>query len=348
MYDYVAGLDLMARLPQDRPLPVGRDHLLDLLCYLLSLEAQELLDRGLYADYRVENDALPVVRGRLRILDQATRRFGRVDTLECEFEEHDTDNVDNQLVAAGLSAAARHAADEDVRRGVRRLSSIFAAACTVSRYDVPYYSERISYTRRNHGYRTAHQLSYLLLEHLAVRELYADGTPRCFAFLIDMNVLFERFVSRLVSDAFSGSTVRVRVQRRDRSVIVHEDTGRSYGTVIPDLLLEEPGQWRLPGDAKYKLYDRRRLDPTDIYQVFLYAYAFHHGLPVPTGFLVYPAQAPAGPAPRLRVQNLLGAASARIVGWPVDVPASLAAIRSGAATRHELHASVRAAIRQTL
>lgn len=338
MYDFVAGLDLVGRLPQERRLAAGSTHLLDLVSHLLALEARSLMDHGLYADYRTDTDLLPVLRGRLRIREQVTRQFGRVDVLDCAFQEHDTDNLENQLVAAGLIAASRVARDPDVRRATRNLAAVFSEACTVEHRPCDYYRVRISYTRRNEPYRNAHVLSYLLLEGLALRDLYSAGIPRSFAFLLDMNILFERFVSRLVDDALRGTGIRVHAQRRDRSVIVHERTGRSYGTVIPDLLLEHAG-WRLPGDAKYKLYDERRLDPTDIYQVFMYAYAFHDGLEMPTAFLAYPSASPVGQPPRLRVRNVLGASSGRIAGWAIDVPAALDSLAEG--DTRELHARVR-------
>ena len=110
-------------------------------------------------------------------------------------------------------------------------------------------------------------------------------------------------------------------------MLFNERTGRSYGAVIPDLLIET-STWRLPGDVKYKLYDERRLDPADIYQVFVYAYGFHHGLAMPTAFVIYPVAAGAGPAPRLRVRNVLGAASARLEGLALDVPATIEALRT--------------------
>lgn len=341
MYDYVAGLDLLGRLPQDRPLPTGGDHLLDLVCYLLASEAERLLEHGLYADYRSAHDTLPLLRGRLRVLDQVTRHFGRVDVLDCAFEEHDTDNLENQLVSAGIAAGVRHARDADLRRRLHRLKTIYAEACNATSQPSSHYRSRISYGRRNESYRNAHALSYLLLDNLGITDLYAHGTPRSFAFLIDMNVLFERFVSRLIVHAFRSSCVAVQVQRRDRSVVVHEATGASYGTVIPDFLREQRHSWRLPGDVKYKLYDERRLDPSDVYQVFLYAYAFHAGLDVPTAFIVYPRASTVVSPPRLRVQQLLGAATARIVGWGLDVPTTLSAIAGSATENSQLEADVR-------
>ena len=59
---------------------------------------------------------------------------------------------------------------------------------------------------------------------------------------------------------------------------------------------------RVAVDAKYKLYDQRKLDSGDVYQGFLYAYAFSGAgeLAVPTAVLLYPSSTrvePSGSAP---------------------------------------------------
>ena len=86
----------------------------------------------------------------------------------------------------------------------------------------------------------------------------------------------------------------------------------------------------MPVDAKYKLYDERKLDPADVYQVFFYAYAYARQPDVDpdrtSAFIVYPASTGGG-GTRLRVQGHDGVASARLRAIPFDVEAALSAIR---------------------
>jgi 5-methylcytosine-specific restriction enzyme subunit McrC len=89
------------------------------------------------------------------------------------------------------------------------------------------------------------------------------------------------------------------------------------------------GRIRLPVDAKYKLYDARRLDPADVYQAFFYAYAYHRPGADPTSqpsaLLVYPSSE-AGARVALRVRREDGATTARISAIGVHIPATLRAI----------------------
>ena len=165
-----------------------------------------------------------------------------------------------------------------------------------------------------------------------------------------MNVLFERFVTRFLEDTFAGSTVRVLAQRRDRSLILNEVTWRPYAAVIPDVLLERVeggGRRRVPVDAKYKLYDERKLDPADVYQVFFYAYAYGGQPQVnpdqASAFILYPAST-GGAGARLRVQGQDGVAAARLRAIPFDVEAALAAIRERRTSTYPALEPLRAAV----
>ena len=77
--------------------------------------------------------------------------------------------------------------------------------------------EELDYNRRNDHYRPGHVIARMFLRNLAVNDLYSPGTGESFAFLIDMNKLFEDFVTQLLVRAFAGTDVRVRPQARDRT-----------------------------------------------------------------------------------------------------------------------------------
>jgi hypothetical protein len=90
-------------------------------------------------------------------------------------------------------------------------------------------------------------------------------------FLFDMNRLFEDFVTRLTEHAFAGTDITVHAGP-SRSILIDNDTGRPYRSIVPDLLLARGAGicgWRRVIDVNYKRYDRRGLQPTDIYQGIL-------------------------------------------------------------------------------
>jgi 5-methylcytosine-specific restriction enzyme subunit McrC len=331
MLEYASDLGALARLETARTLASDRDgSLVDLLALLLAEGSIEIAKRGMLQDYVTREEALPTVRGRLLPYEQAIRRFGQVAVVECRFDELETDIPENQLLAAGLSVAKRVAVDAAVRRMTARANAVFSEVANAA----PAFAEPpvFDYNRRNQHYRSAHQVARLFVRSLAVSDLYSPGSSDSFAFLLDMNRLFEDFVTRLLRDAFADTPVRVRPQVRDRTLITDARTGRPYAAVIPDILLEwgsEPVR-QVPVDAKYKLYDERKIDQSDIYQTFFYAWAYaaREEAADARAFILYPGRS-GSPGEHLRAQARAGDRGATIRAIPVDVPEMLRTIREG-------------------
>jgi 5-methylcytosine-specific restriction enzyme subunit McrC len=333
MIEFTSGLSALRRNSGARTLDASGAGLFDLLALLLAEHCERLLQDGLLADYVEHEDDLPAVRGRLLADQQILRRFGRVDRVICRFDEHEQDILENRLLSAALRLAADRVTHESVRHRVRGLRGIFDAICDPISLDISLAREQIAYTRQNEHYRDAHDLAYLILSGLGADDLYAPGDVRCFAFLLDMNQLFERFVYRLIQTCLVGTGMRVWYQHSDNSIISDAATGAPYMKVIPDLLIEGSGNTagRLAVDAKYKLYSDRRLSSGDVYQTFLYAYAYG-GVAVdsaPVSLLIYPTPGSAICSQRLRVRGGAVAASAEIVAIGLPITGALAEASRG-------------------
>ena len=340
MLQYAAGIRILRRLPADRMLAANGSDLFDLICLLFVEETRALLQEGLLRDYRQMDETLEVLRGRLRHREQYLRRFGRLDRLECSFDEFDSDIAENQLVAAGLAVVRRRAQDPDVRRAATRLAGVLEEACEPRTSDVTWYERVIRYDRRNGRYRTAHELAKLVLRGVAFDDLYDTSSGRVTAFLMDMNAVFELFVTRLVQEALEGTESYVLAQERFGTVIRNDDTGHTYAAIRPDIVICQVGAaTRVPVDVKYKLYDTRKLSTSDVYQTFLYAFALSAAEDRRAG-IIYPSTTqPARTA--LSVRPLAGPTAARIVAAGLDVPSALESL---AKNREGLLARVRVMI----
>ena len=149
-----------------------------------------------------------------------------------------------------------------------------------------------------------------------------------------MNQLFERFVTRLVERVLPAARYRVTSQLPYRSVVRNVSSQRPYTNIIPDVVVERRGEsdCRVAIDAKYKLYDERGFDPSDIYQTFFYAFALGTTASdaVPTSLLLYPATTEEPRSTRLRIRRLSGGAGADIVGIGLPVAALLKELTAGA------------------
>ncbi|WP_165969265.1 hypothetical protein [Actinomadura sp. KC06] len=293
MIDYAAGLRSLRELPLLRRLAAGLS-LRDLVCLLLTRECDRLLRHGLRRDYLRREDALPVVRGRLLAERQVTRQYGMLDKLECRYDERSADILDNQMCGAALHLAARTAKDPEVRATARRLAADFSSVCAVGGFDVRSAAERLTYHRANEHYRDAHRWARMLLEGSSFTDRHTRRTKTTHAFMVDMNLLFEDFVTRLLRDAFSGSNIAVREQE-SLSGAIRGEGGRSYTEIRPDVQLVQghgANARRCSVDAKYKLYADKNVASSDLFQSFVYAQAAGGSdeNETPAAFIVYASE----------------------------------------------------------
>ena len=288
MLRYASGA-IPEQLRSARTAQEGDRNLLDLVCLLLADESEMVVRQGVLQDYVEHEEALPALRGRLLVDRQVRMRYGQVNEVECRLDELEADIAENRILAAGLAVAGGVCTDVTIKARVRRLATAFAELCSVAQ-GAAEAAEPMEYTRRNKHYAAGHVWARLLLAQHGIHDLYAPGTPLTQAFLLDMNVLFERFIAQALEDSARGTPFRVDRQSSTGSIIVDALTGRTYTRVRPDLLVRHSERDNTyPIDTKYKLYDERHVAPEDIYQAFLYAFAFDSGHGARQASLVYPS-----------------------------------------------------------
>ncbi len=327
MIEYSAGLNRLKTSRISRTLETSSEGLLDLFCQLLADEGERLVADGLMHDYTTEEDSLPALRGSLRFREQATRRFGMLDVLECRFDEFHADVFDNQFLAAGIAAGARLCQNLAIRKRLRRLEQEIEGVTSRGPHDSGFYIERRTYTRRNERYRSAHELCLILIDRSGADDIYRTGAARSFSFLLNMNDIFEDFVAAMVEEAYRPTDWRVTASRSHRSVIRRVGDRKTYSSIIPDIVLSD-GNELVPFDCKYKLYENKKLSTADVYQAFLYAYALGDTAR-PRAGIIYPASRDFE-GPRLGVARADGPTEAEISGIAIDLPRILES-RSGKA-----------------
>jgi 5-methylcytosine-specific restriction enzyme subunit McrC len=335
MLEVTQGLEALRRNAGVRQLHAQGADLFDLFAYLLADECERLVKGGLLHGYLEEEEELPAARGRILWDRQVLQRFGRVDRLACRFDELQQDVVENRLLAAALGLCARSVRHAGVARRTRELAALFREVCDPEALVWPEVAGLV-YDRLNAHYEEAHALAKLLLAGSGTDDLLATGDRRCFAFLLDMNRLFEQLMEVVLRFVLGGKGLQVHVQQRDRSILWDVTRQRPYAPVIPDFVVEPrggPGP-RLTVDAKYKRYDDRQLDSADVYQGFLYGFAYAGAAGAPRSLVVHPSESPSGSHRRLRVRTGTVAPEAFLDVVGVYIPSLLEELRSRSPGEH--------------
>ena len=249
---------------------------LDLLPALVSFFArttETTLARGLYHSYREQRDRLVAMRGRVDIARQLAQP-GVVIPMHCQFTEFTADLIENSYLKAAVSRSLRVAGVQPIDR--RRLMQHLVTLEDVG--DARHHhadSDRVVFTRLNEHYKPALRLARLVLANLTLQD--AVGATQASSFMLDMNDLFERFVTERLRRALRGR-LEVKDQHRDRL-----DEDRRVA-IRPDLLFSSQGTAKFVADIKYKLTDDGAGGRTaDYYQLLAYTTA----LDLPEGVLIY-------------------------------------------------------------
>ncbi|MFF5114501.1 AAA family ATPase [Streptosporangium sp. NPDC000509] len=86
--------------------------------------ADRALRRGVLQGYREVEEALPVLRGRIREADQIRRRYGLPLPVEVRYDDYTVDIAENRLLLPGLAVPTRRT----LRHVIARLAGVSAAA----------------------------------------------------------------------------------------------------------------------------------------------------------------------------------------------------------------------------
>jgi 5-methylcytosine-specific restriction enzyme subunit McrC len=228
--------------------------------------------QGLQRGYGEREERLPFLRGRFDAADHA--RHPWMPELRCRFDQHTIDTEDNRLIAWAVFLAARTVfGPQETRALVMRahralhgsvqLVEARSSACVNRTYD-----------RLNSDYAAMHALSAFVIDHAGPQ--HARGDRNMLPFVVDMNRLFERFVSRVLSKR-AGT---------ERSVVAQERVQPAGDTVtfVLDILVRDAhGRPLRVVDTKYK--NAKSPSTDDVAQVVAYATA----LRTTEAVLVYPS-----------------------------------------------------------
>ena len=350
LLEFTSGIEGLSRFQIDATVRVVGDSLFDLVALLLAQATERVVRHGLLADYSEREEALGAVRGRILADRQILLRFGQLDRIVCRYDEFDHDTNENRLLVIALRAALHRVLSRSVHRRLSRLLAVLGRICDPGGVDLRNLRCEITYNRTNVHYKQAHALAWLVLDGLGVDDLLAHGSTRSFTFLLDMNLLFERFVGRLVERQLERRLYRVDYQTAYASIIWDATADRSYSRIIPDLVVSQRGNAknRLAIDAKYKLYDGRPVATSDIYQTFFYAYALS-SRPAgsnQTALVLYPAATSECKSTRLEIRPLGYQQSAAIIALGIPIPEALREVKLN--ERGRVETTLQAAITHSL
>lgn len=217
-------------------------------------------EQGLLQGYRTIDESLAVLRGRIRVPDQISRRFGLGLPLEVTYDDFTIDIAENQLVLAAATRLLRMPGiSKPVRQSLLRLRLQLTGVTELGR------GERLPEwlpSRLNARYVPALQLAELILAGDSFEQ--RAGDVHVSGFVFDMWRIFEDFVCVALREALKPYGGVSSLQHR-----MHLDRRRQVD-LQPDFVWTGPAGQQVVVDAKYKAEQPSGFPQADLYQLLAY------------------------------------------------------------------------------
>ena len=222
-------------------------------------ECDEVLRRGMVKTYRRQRGNVGALKGQLVFATHLRQNIVRRDRFFTEHQVYDFGHLANHVLHAALEVVDRIAVNAELRSTARRLLLRFpdmpkAPPIQASTFD------KLGGGRKLEHYRDALGLAKLILLNFSPD--LRRGEDDVLAILFDMNVLWERFIYRILQRGLGESGYKVSYQ----------NAKRFWNTrlVKPDLVLTTPMDERVVIDTKWKLIRDGRPSDADLKQMFVY------------------------------------------------------------------------------
>ena len=236
----------------------------DILVLFFFQQLEILIQRGLNTGYKIYEENLTKVKGKILFKENFYMNFNRPDKIFCSFSESSQDILENQIIKYVIYHLSQcYFIDESINSKLinyyNLLDSISLIPISLNNFSA------IEYTPLNDHYRTILTLCELLLKDSSIDEENI-GEKTAISFLIDMNKLFEKFVANILRETlpFIDHKYEIVEQKKEYADIQKElelrlDILINYNK-IPLIIL----------DTKYMEFESK-LNSTHLAQMNLYS-----------------------------------------------------------------------------
>lgn len=274
--------ELPISLSGESSLGVQHKSLLDVLIHQFSEQLQSTIKRGLPHRYRLHQDDLPMLRGKMLHTRQFSALAAKPDRLACEFDEFSADTPLNQIMKAAVRSLFAVTKREINLRLLRELIVQYVEVSEVHPSHLPW--SEVKLDRTNQSWHCLFNFAHLLLNRRFQNT--TSGSSRGVALLFEMNDLFEAYIGKLVKRELAGSGYQAVAQGGLKYCLQDQHSLRGAFQTKPDILIRKEGEVVAIIDTKWKRYrvEEKEASQADVYQMMAYAQVYQ----CPKVILLYP------------------------------------------------------------
>lgn len=232
----------------------------NILEVFIQIFAQKLIKefkRGIYKEYITEQNNLTTLRGKYLINENLKHNFTNAK-IYCEYDEFSENNILNQFFLYAIKTLLLFTKNKILLKQCELILN------EVENLNFDIKKLQLHFNRLNNRFKDSFDFAMLLLNK-SVPLFNKD--KKSFAFLFDMNELFEKFIGEIYKDI--DNSTRLQTQKIFGNLVLKPD-------IITSIMII---------DTKYKkVKDKSDLSTADKYQMFVYGSNFN----IKDTMLLYP------------------------------------------------------------
>ena len=225
------------------------DNILEVFIQLFAKNLLKEFQKGIYKNYITKEENLKVLKGKYLIDENLKHNFNN-SKIYCSYDEFSVDNELNRFFLFAIKTLLHYTKNKKLLK----MCELILDEVTYSHIDIN--SFKILFNRLNSRYKNSFEFALMLLQKIV--PIFSNG-EKSFAFLFDMNELFEKFIGNIFKSI--DKTTKLQTQKRFGNLLLKPDI------IFQDIII----------DTKYKVIkEKNDISTADKYQMFVYGVNFEY------------------------------------------------------------------------
>lgn len=223
------------------------DNILEVFIQLFAKNLLKEFQKGIYKNYITKDENLRVLKGKYLIDKNLKYNFNN-SKIYCSYDEFSVDNELNRFFLFAIKTLLHYVKDKKLLK----MCELILDEVTYFHIDIN--SFKLSFNRLNNRYKNSFKFALMLLKKIIAT--FSSG-EKSFAFLFDMNQLFEKFIGNIFKSI--DKTTKLQTQKKFGNLLLKPDI------IFQDTII----------DTKYKIVkEKNDINTADKYQMFVYGVNF--------------------------------------------------------------------------
>lgn len=254
----------------------------EFLIALFLTDLETVIGPHFHHEYVNESDDLPHIKGKLNFQQQVVKLPSQLHRFSCTFDEFSIDNPLNRLIKATLLRIQELCKNEENKKKAFNFSSLMHE---IQDEEInPAYLSQLHFNRLNEKFKGIVEFCWMIL--FGSTYSVEQGPLSYYALIFDMNLVFEKYITKLVRHSLQEYTFHYQEDLHLASDhYPHFTYARNKKRLIPDIIVKERGVSVGIIDTKYKPdLSKGYISHADTYQMMAYCVANESD----TALLLYP------------------------------------------------------------